>query len=110
MSTFLDSLSVSQGASDETRLAYEELRKRWPILAGLLCGTRGTGENAVVTPAFSITLWLEGRYLKFSCRSDQHPMKAYGSVLIDQRGFDALEEGLSTGQFSWKPNTDKRRS
>jgi hypothetical protein len=110
MSSFLDSASKSSGNGDDLKAAYEILRQKWPILAGLLCGTSGTGENPSRSPPFSLTLWMEGRYLKFSARSDEHPQKAYGAVLVDQRGFDSLEEGLETGQFSWRPNTDRKRS
>lgn len=73
-----------------------------PILSEAMSGIPGTATGTWDVPPQSLTLWLEGPWVKFCLGSEKATVKTFGSFQGFSKGFDGVEQALEAGHCETK--------
>jgi len=73
-----------------------------PILSEAMAGVPGTASGTWEVPPQSLTIWLEGPWVKFCLGSDKSSIKTFGSFQGFSTGFDGIEKALEKGDCETK--------
>lgn len=74
-----------------------------PILSEALAGVRGTASGSWEVPPQSLTIWVEGPWVKFCLGCEQSDIKTFGSFQELSQGLDGVEISLRDGKCDTKP-------
>ena len=94
MSKFRDRYKQASEKPDRGGAAgvdYDEL----PILSEAMAGVPGTASGTWEVPPQSLTIWVEGPWVKFCLGSDQSDIKTFGSFQGLAQGLGGVEKSLS---------------
>lgn len=73
-----------------------------PILSEAMSGVRGSASGTWEIPPQSLTLWLEGPWVKFCLGAEKSTIKTFGSFQGFSKGFDGVEKALEDGHCETK--------
>jgi hypothetical protein len=73
-----------------------------PILSEAMAGVRGTASGTWEIPPQSLTIWLEGPWVKFCLGAEKSTIKTFGSFQGFSKGFDGVEKALEEGHCETK--------
>jgi len=73
-----------------------------PMLSEAMAGVPGVASGTWEVPPQSLTIWLEGPWVKFCLGSDKSSIKCFGSFQGFSNGFDGVEKALRDGHCEVK--------
>jgi hypothetical protein len=108
MSSYEQSFRSGQRDTRDLASCPEEFREAYPSLASVFAGSKPAEGEAQGIPAATVNLWFEGGELHFCIMPRFGNRVAFGLAGDGVKGFDALEQAISQGQFGWKISKSRK--
>lgn len=89
----------------EQGVDYDE----FPILSEAMAGVRGTASGTWEVRPQSLTIWIEGPWVKFCLGCEGSDIKTFGSFQGLSRGLSGVEKALEDGQCEVKDLSARKR-